>query len=193
MTSRRKISLPVPYIFTGAALMTLAAATEKLMGRKLWGVGGQPGFWSGDIDGPHNSQYMLDPYSFSHINHGLLFYGLLHVIGRKLPLRVRALLALVIEAAWEMAENSDAIIDRYRAQTVSQHYYGDSIVNSMCDILCMLIGFLLASRLPVWASIALFIVIEAAMAATLRDSLLLNILMLTYPLESVRQWQMHKG
>jgi hypothetical protein len=127
----------------GAYIMATAASAELAMGRKLWGVSGQPGIWSGDINSEHNSQFFADPYSFSHITHGILFYGLLRLIGRDLPVRMRALVVLMFDAGWEVLENTDMVINRYRAATISLHYYGDSIVNSMSDIGFCMMGFAL--------------------------------------------------
>ena len=118
------------------------------MGRKIWGISGQPGIWSGDINSEHNSQYFADPYSFSHITHGILLYGLLWLTGRNLPVRIRALIVLAMEAGWEVLENSDMVINRCRAETISLHYYGDSVVNSMSDIMFCMMGFTLAYLLP---------------------------------------------
>ena len=169
--------------------MALTAALESLMGRKVWGVSGQPGLWSGDINSEHNSQYLTDSYSFTHVLHGVLFYGLLWAAARKLPVRVRALLALTLECAWEVLENSDMIIQRYRAQTISLHYYGDSIVNSMSDVTAAMLGFLLASRLPWQVTVAGAVVVEIVMALWVRDNLSLNIIMLIHPVQAIKLWQ----
>ena len=173
----------------GAGVMALTAALEQLMGRKIWGISGQPGVWSGDINSEHNSQYMTDPYTFTHVVHGFLFFGLFWMAAGKLPVRVRALLALMLECGWEVLENSDMIIQRYRAQTISLHYYGDSIVNSMCDISAAMLGFLLASRLPWKVTVAGAVTVEIIMALWVRDNLSLNIIMLIHPVEAIKLWQ----
>jgi hypothetical protein len=175
-----------------AAIIAGAGLIEWSMGRKFLGVGGRFGIWSGNIQSAHNSQYMADPYSFSHVNHGLLFYGIFWMFVRWLPWRTRVLMALLIEAAWEISENTDAVIERYRHATISLHYYGDSILNSMCDIVCMLIGFLIAKRLPWKISVALFIAIEVIMGVLIRDGLILNIIMLIHPIDAIREWQSHR-
>jgi hypothetical protein len=179
------------YILIGAGMIACTAAIQHFMGRKLWGVNNEPGIWSGDTESAHNSQLMADPYSFSHVNHGLLFYGIFWLVSRKvnLPLPMRVLLAIFIEAAWEISENTNAVIERYRAQTISLHYYGDSIVNSMCDIISMLLGFLIATRLPWWGSIVMFFAIELVMGWWIRDGFLINVIMLLYPLEAIKAWQ----
>ena len=132
----------------GATVLALAASVEFAMGRKLWGLSGEPGIWSGDVNSPHNSQYMTDPYSFSHLTHGILLYGLAWLMARRSPVRIRALIAIAFEAAWEMIENSSLVIERYRSATISLHYYGDSVMNSMCDILTCITGFAFAAILP---------------------------------------------
>ena len=173
----------------GAATIALAAVAELAMGRKIWGISGQPGVWSGDVNSSHNSQYMTDPYSFSHITHGILFYALTWLFARKLPVRVRALIALGVEAAWEIVENTDMIIQRYRAATISLHYYGDSVMNSMCDILSCMVGFGLAYLLPARVSIVAVVVLELTLALWIRDGLFLNIVMLVHPIPAIRAWQ----
>lgn len=145
-------------------------------------------FWVGDIASSHTSQHLLDPYSFSHIQHGLLFAALL-CWAKKPYLEI----ALLIEAGWEILENTPLIIDRYRAATASLNYYGDSILNSMGDLLSCAMGFYVAMRVPRSVSISLFIAIETVMVIVLRDSLLLNVIMLLYPLEAIKEWQMGSG
>jgi Protein of unknown function (DUF2585) len=174
----------------GAAIFAAAALAEYANGRKLWGVSGEPGIWSGDVNSSHNSQFMTDPYSFTHISHGAILYGLVTLLGRRMPAGVRALIAIAIEAAWEIVENTDFVINRYRAETISLHYYGDSIVNSMCDIGACVIGIMLARLLPVRVTVVLVIVLEVALALWIRDNLLLNIIMLIAPIHAIKQWQM---
>jgi hypothetical protein len=176
----------------GAALVGLAGAAEFAMDRKLWGVSGEPGIWSGDIWSSHNSQYMTDPYTFSHITHGVLWYGLLALVANKLPVRVRFILAVALECAWEVFENTDMVIQRYRAATISLNYYGDSVMNSMCDILTAVLGFILAAMLPTRVTLIGVIVLEVALALWIHDSLLLNVLMLIRPIRAIRTWQLAK-
>ena len=160
------------------------------MGRLAFGPDGHFGWWEGNIWSSEQSQRVADPYSFSHIVHGLLFYLGLWLLARRLPLRSRLLAAVVLEAAWEVLENSPLIINRYRAVTISLGYTGDSVLNSMSDVLMMATGFTIASRARVWVSVALVITFELGMLALCRDNLTLNILMLVYPIEAIRQWQM---
>src|SRR5262249_37852799 len=151
-----------------------------------WGRGR---LWQGEVMSAENSQQLADWYSPSHFIHGLLFYGLLWLIARRRPLGLRALIALVIECGWEILENSPIIIDRYRAATISLGYRGDSVINSVSDMTFMLIGFALAARLPVIASIALAVLLELAVGYMIRDNLTLNIIMLIWPVEAIRTWQ----
>ena len=178
------------YVTAAAAMLASAALAERAMGRKLWGISGQPGIWSGNVESEHNSQYLFDPYSFSHITHGILFYGLLWLVARRLPARARILIAIAIECAWEVVENTDMVINRYRAATISLHYYGDSIMNSMCDILSCVAGLMLAYLLPARLSIVFVVLLEVMLALWIRDNLALNILMLIHPVRVIQTWQM---
>lgn len=178
---------------TGLTVLGLLAATaaiELAMGRLPLGPDHRFGWWSGNIWSSANSQRFADPYSISHVLHGLLFYFLLWLAARRLPARFRFLLAVVIEAAWEVAENSPWIINRYRAVTISLGYEGDSVLNSVSDILMMSGGFWLAWRFKPWMNVVLFLVLELVMLFWLRDNLTLNILMLTYPVQAIKAWQL---
>lgn len=159
-------------------------------GRVWWCQVGDYSPWAWDIWSPHNSQHILDPYSFTHILHGVLEFWLIGLVFRKMPLAWRLLLAVVIESSWEVAENSSYIIQRYREETISLDYFGDSIVNSISDIICCATGFVIAYKLRFWKSLILFLVTETLLILTIRDSLLINIVMLIYPLESIKHWQM---
>lgn len=138
----------------------------------------------------HNSQHLVDPYSFTHLEHGLLLYALLRPFGRWLGPSSRLILAVAIEGMWEAIENLPVVIERYRRATIALGYVGDSVVNSMGDIAACTLGLFLAQRLPVRWSVALFVSIELALLAIHRDNLTLNVLMLVFPLESVKTWQM---
>jgi hypothetical protein len=170
------------------AILVATAAWLRFQGQPWWCACGGWNLSSWQVWSSHNSQHLVDPYSFSHVLHGLLFYALLC----RLPLSrgARFALALGIEAGWEVLENSEFIIRRYREATMSLDYFGDSVVNTLGDILFCALGYGVAARIPVRVSVALFVATELAMIATIRDSLLLNVLMLVWPLESVKHWQM---
>ena len=172
------------------AILELTAAVELSMGRLLFGPDGRFGWWEGNIWSSGQSQRFADPYSFSHVVHGLLFYALLWLVARRVPVRYRFLTAVLLEAGWEVLENSPLIINRYRAVTISLGYVGDSVLNSLSDVLMMSLGYLLAARSRVWVSVALVVGMELGMLLWVRDNLTLNIIMLVHPIEAIRAWQM---
>jgi hypothetical protein len=171
-------------------IMLSAAIVELWMGRGIWGTAGVAGLWSGNINSQHNSQFLVDPYSFTHVSHGILLYAILTIAFRKWPVARRFALAVALEGAWEILENTDFIINRYRAETISLNYFGDSIVNSMGDILACMFGFFLASRLPKRATLAVTLALEVGLLFWTRDNLTLNIVMLIHPSRVIRSWQL---
>lgn len=173
-----------------AAIIVLTACIEWKMGRSWFGPDGKFGFWESDIWSAECSQRFVDPYSFTHLVHGFLFFGLLWLIARRVPLRYRYLTAVFFETAWEILENSPLIINRYREATMAIGYVGDSILNSMSDILMMSLGFLIASRIPWWASALIVLMLEIGCAFVIRDNLSLDILMLIHPIDAIKKWQM---
>lgn len=136
-----------------------------------------------------NSQHIADWYTPSHLLHGFIFFFVLWLVARRLSFGWRLVIATIIEAAWEIAENTDAVINRYREVTIALDYYGDSVLNSVFDILAMVLGFYAARVLPVWASVAIVILAEVIVMAFIRDGLALNVIMLLYPLDVIRDWQ----
>jgi hypothetical protein len=177
------------YAAIAVALIALAAAIQLAMGRLLVSDSGRFMLWSGRI-GPENSQQFSDWYSFSHLIHGMAFYGLLHWLGGGQWSRgARFVLATLMETAWEVIENTPLVINRYREHTAALGYAGDTVLNSASDTLFAIAGFFLAWRLPVWATLALIALIEVVSAIVIRDNLTLNIVMLLLPIEAIKRWQ----
>ena len=179
----RRIALILVLILIATAAVLLA------MGRTPICDCGYVKLWHGQTVSSENSQHLTDWYTPSHVLHGLVFYAVLWLVARRLSLGGWLVIATLVEAAWEIAENTDAVIERYRAATIALDYYGDSVINSTADIIAMWIGFALARVLPVWASVTLFVLAEAVTIWFIRDGLLLNVLMLLWPLDAVRAWQ----
>ncbi len=163
------------------------------MGRAWWCACGSPVPWSWDIWSSHNSQHLLDPYSLTHVLHGVILFYLLGAFLPRISTNRRFLIALIIESGWELLENSPLIIERYRSVTISLDYYGDSIANSISDILACGIGYLFAQKLGWRWSLALVVAFELFLLVTIRDCLALNVIMLVQPIEAVKQWQMQIG
>lgn len=145
--------------------------------------------WHGVVMSSENSQHLSDWYTPSHVIHGIAFYALFWLVGRRLPLSTRFVLAMALEAAWEIVENTPLVINRYREATIALDYYGDSVVNSVADIAAMAAGFWMASTAPVAASVAFVVVMELLVGYMIRDNLTLNIVMLLYPLDAIKRWQ----
>ena len=172
------------------SVLVLTGGIELWMGRSPLGPDGRFGLWEGNIWSSECSQRLADPYSFSHVAHGILFFGLLWLVARKLLVRYRFLAAMLFEAGWEVLENSPLIINRYREATIALGYVGDSVMNSLSDIGMMCLGFLFASRARPWVSVAVVIAMEVGCALWVRDNLTLNIIMLVHPVEAIKAWQM---
>ena len=179
-----------PYAIAAIAIVIAAAVIELAMGRVPICRCGYVKLWHGIVSSSENSQHVSDWYTFSHVIHGIAFYGLLWLIARRLPTGARLVLAVLLEATWEIFENTPFVINRYRAATIALDYFGDSVLNSVADTVAMIVGFFIARRSPVWLSVAAVIVMEVVVAAIIRDNLTLNIIMLLYPMEAIKQWQL---
>ena len=174
-----------------AAVIVSAGLALYLMGHPLICKCGSVKLWHGDAVSAENSQHLTDWYTPSHIIHGFIFYALLWLVSRKVPMSIglRLILAVAIEASWEVFENTDFAINRYREATIALDYYGDSVINSVSDILFMMVGFWMAARLPVLLTIFIAIALELAVGAIIRDNLTLNVIMFLYPFQSILEWQ----
>ena len=182
-------------VIASVVLALLAGAILLAMGRNPICECGTVKLWHGVVQSSENSQHLSDWYAPSHFTHGLIMYFFAWLLWKKWglfggkPIRWALPIAVAVEAAWEIMENTPMVIDRYRAVTVSFGYSGDSVVNSLGDIGWMIIGFLAASRIPAWTSVALAVFLELLTLWTIRDNLTLNVVMLFWPIEAIRQWQ----
>lgn len=183
----KKDYLPWLFIFAVVVLSVLQLWNQ---GRVWWCRVGDLSPWSWAVWSPHNSQHVVDPYTFTHVLHGILFFWIASLVFPKMPLVWRLLIAISVECVWEVVENTDMIINRYREATISLDYFGDSIINSLGDILSFAVGFWLAHKLKFWLSLIFFVLMEIILLFWIRDSLVLNIIMLIYPVEAIKQWQM---
>ena len=181
--------IPRKYWLIALALAVAAAAILLVMGRPPICTCGEVKLWVGEVHGPDNSQHLADWYTPSHIIHGFLFYFLGWLFLRRNPPGDRLIAAILIEAGWEVLENTNWVIDRYREATMALGYTGDSVINSLSDMLWMILGFGITRRLPVWATVALALAFELLTLVAIRDNLTLNVLMLVAPVDAIAQWQ----
>jgi hypothetical protein len=174
-----------------AGIIAAQALALYLMGHPLICKCGYVKLWHFDVQSAENSQHLIDWYSASHLIHGFLFYWLLWLASRYVPMSVslRLVLAVAVEASWEVIENTDFIINHYREATISLDYYGDSVINSVSDTLVMVLGYFLARQFPVWLTVLIAVALEVFVGAMIRDNLTLNILMFVWPIDSILHWQ----
>jgi Protein of unknown function (DUF2585) len=177
-------ALAIVTVFIAAALLL------HLEGRLWICACGNVRLWAGQVCSANNSQHFLDPYSFTHILHGFLFFWLIAWLWPRLSSSWQLALAIAVEAAWEVFENTNFIINRYRSETAALGYNGDSVINSGGDILCCLVGFLVARQLGLRRSLIVFAVLELILIVWIRDSLLLEILMLLVPIDAIKSLQL---
>lgn len=176
-------------IVAAVVIVLLMIVLLRAQGRLLLCACGQFEIWTSDTCSANNSQQLLDPYSFTHVLHGVLFFWLIALVFRRMAPGRQLLLALFLEAIWEVFENSSFVIDRYRTATAALGYQGDTVVNSFGDLACAMAGFLLARQLGVRRSVILFLFVELILILWMRDSLLLQILMLVRPVDAIKLWQ----
>ncbi|WP_265569314.1 DUF2585 family protein [Sphingomicrobium nitratireducens] len=183
------VRVRLPYLLVALLLAAATAAVLLGMGQPLTCTCGTIELWAGGASSPKTSQMIADWYAPSHMIHGFLFFGLFWLVARKRPVEHRFLWAVMLEGLWEIVENSPTVLERYRSVTIEVGYYGDSVVNSMADLAFMSLGFLLARKLPLWASIAFIVIAEVAAAIAIRNNLFFSSLMLIAPQQWVLDWQ----
>jgi hypothetical protein len=185
-TEHRRLAL---VLSMAAAIVLVQALVLFILGQPPICTCGYVKVWEGIVKSPGNSQHLTDWYTFSHIIHGLVLYGLLKLAFPRMPAAWRFACAVGIEAGWEILENTPMVINHYRKQALAQGYVGDSIINSVCDNIAMIAGFAFAWRARVWMTVGLVLALELFPLFCIRDNLTLNIVNLTYPLEAIARWQ----
>jgi hypothetical protein len=178
-----------PLVLGFLAIAAALALALLALGREPWCACGSVKLWHGVVRSSENSQHLSDWYTFTHLLHGFGFYALLAPLRHRIPPGPRFLLAMGAEAVWETVENTAFVIERYRAATIALDYYGDSVVNSLGDLLAAAAGYGFAARAPVWATVAAAVALELLLAWAIRDNLTLNVLMLLHPIPAIEAWQ----
>jgi hypothetical protein len=189
MTTKTDRTRVLQIVAAGVVLLSMIVLL-RAQGRLFLCACGQFEIWTSDTCSSNNSQQLLDPYSLTHVSHGFLFFYLVVLVFRRLSRGWQLLLALALEAAWEVFENSSFVIERYRTATAALGYQGDTVVNSIGDLACALIGFWIARQVGIRVSLILFALLELILILWIHDSLLLQILMLVWPIEAIKSWQM---
>ncbi|HRH40619.1 MAG TPA: DUF2585 family protein [Pyrinomonadaceae bacterium] len=189
MSRKYRVNVIYPILAMMVSIVGMVIALYW-QGRVWWCKVGDLSPWSSDIWSTHNSQHFFDPYTFTHILHGVLYFWIINLIFREMPLRWKFFLVIFVECGWELLENSNFVIERYRAATISLDYFGDSILNSLSDVLSCSFGAFLAYKLKFWRSLIYFAATEILLLFLIRDNLTLNIIMLIYPIDAIKQWQM---
>src|SRR3989344_8829931 len=181
------------YLLISFLIIAVAAAVLLAMDRIPFCKCGIIAFWSSDVTSNQQSQQFTDPYTFTHVLHGIGLYFLVWLLwGRKLTIGQRLILAVALESGWEILENTEVILNRYRAATISYDYWGDSVLNSVGDIFAMMIGFWMSAKLPWWGRLIAFIALDSLLLFFIRDSLIVNVIMLIRPIDAIKEWQTGK-
>lgn len=189
MTTKADRTRVLQIVVAGVVLL-LMIVLLRVQGRLFVCACGQFEIWTSDTCSANNSQQLFDPYSLTHVVHGFLFFYLVVLVFKRLATSWQFLLTFALEAAWEVFENSSFVIDRYRTATAALGYQGDTIVNSVGDLFCAVIGFVIAGQIGIRRSLVLFALLELILILWIRDSFLLQILMLVRPVEAIKSWQM---
>ena len=179
-----------PPIVAIGLILLLVIVTLRAEGRMFLCACGHFALWTSDTCSSNTSQQLLDPYSFTHVLHGFLFFWLITLLFRRMSASWQVSLALLLEGAWEVFENTRFVIDKYRTETAALGYTGDTIVNSLGDLMCALAGFMIARKLGLLRSLIVFVLVEIVLVVWIHDSLLLQILMLVRPVGAIKLWQM---
>ena len=189
MTTKSNLPHVSQVVANGLVLLSVVVVL-RAEGRMFICTCGHFALWTSDTCSSNTSQQLLDPYSFTHVLHGFLFFWLIALLFRRMSSGWQVSLALLLEGAWEIFENTRFVIDKYRTETAALGYTGDTIVNSLGDITCAFVGFMIARQLGLRRSLIVFVLVEIFLIVWIRDSLLLQILMLVRPVEAIKVWQM---